>query len=160
MLSKQQKLLLAQLVREHKLIYLFGATFIKNDELSKVSSVGKDSHTIKWCWCKHRQWPNPPMFYGPKFAGLVYTQKRKQIKEDWCRGDRRNLLQGSGEILKVAFLLLLHALLCLVLFYIGGVHRQMKVLLKFPWIFIVEKLSFLEIPSLADNLMSLQLVRA
>ena len=98
------------------------------------------------------------MFYGPKFAGLVYTQKRKQIKEDWCRGDRRNLLQGSGEILKVAFLLLLHALLCLVLFYIGGVHRQMKVLLKFLW--IVEKLSFLEIPSLADNLLSLQLVRA
>lgn len=100
---------------EHKIIYLFGATFIKNDELSKVSSVGKDSHTIKWCWCKHRQWPNPPMFYGPKFAGLIYTQKRKQIKEDWCRGDRRNLLQGSAEILKFAFLLLLHALLCLVL---------------------------------------------
>ena len=95
-----------------------------------------------------------------KICRLGLHSKKETNQRRLVQGDRRNLLQGSGEILKVAFLLLLHALLCLVLFYIGGVHRQMKVLLKFPWIFIVEKLSFLEIPSLADNLMSLQLVRA
>ena len=81
---------------------------------------------------------------------------------------RRNLSQGSEEILKVAVLQLV---VCCVSFYVPntglliifqkvdeGIHREMKLLSKFPWIFDVEKPSFPEIPRLAHNLTSQQLV--